>query len=138
MSGAYTVPLFLRGEVITDDLVSFGTRGGGAQFQAPDMARHVDRLPLPSPMEMADLYEMSFDEILDVLEALGDALDFDRNTHLQEAYEAAAAGEPTAAGHAEEQLSDPAAAVLPRQRSRGRRQPGRARLPQRLGAANAQ
>ena len=37
---------------------------------------------------MADLYDVGFDEILDVLEALGDALDFDTNTHLQEAYEA--------------------------------------------------
>ena len=49
MSSAYTVPLFLRGEVITDDLVSFGTRTGAAQFQAPDMARYVDRLPLRQP-----------------------------------------------------------------------------------------
>jgi hypothetical protein len=31
---------------------------------------------------------VSFDEILDVLEALGEALDFDTNPHLQEAYEA--------------------------------------------------
>ena len=94
MSGAYTVPLFLRGEVITDDLVNFGTRSGGAQFQAPDMARHVHRLPLPNPMAMSDLNALSFDEILDVLEALGNALDFDRNTHLQEAYEAALLANP--------------------------------------------
>jgi hypothetical protein len=89
MSSAYTVPLFLRGEVITDDLVSFGTRSGATEFQAPDMARHVHRLPLPSPLAMTDLHELPFDEILDVLEALGKALDFDTNTHLQEAYEAA-------------------------------------------------
>jgi hypothetical protein len=88
VSAAYTVPLFLRGEVITDDLVSFGTRSGAAQFQAPDMSKYVDRLPLKNPGEMADLYALSFDEILDVLEALGDALDFDTNIHLQEAYEA--------------------------------------------------
>ena len=89
MTGAaYTVPLFLRGQVIVDDLVSFGTRDGAAQFQAPDMAKYVERLPLKSPGEMADLYDVGFDEILDVLEALGDALDFDTNTHLQEAYEA--------------------------------------------------
>lgn len=94
MSGAYTVPLFLRGEVITDDLVTFGTRGGDAQFQSPDMARHVHRLPLPSPMAMTDLHKLSFDEILDVLEALGNALDFDHNTHLQEAYEAALLANP--------------------------------------------
>jgi hypothetical protein len=94
MSGAYTVPLFLRGEVITDDLVSFGTRSGGTQFQAPDMARHVHRLPLPNPMAMTDLHKLSFHEILDVLQALGDALDFDSNTHLQEAYEAALLANP--------------------------------------------
>jgi len=94
MSSAYTVPLFLRGEVITDDLVTFGTRTGEAQFQAPDMARHVHRLPLSTPAAMADLHRLPFDEILDVLEALGNALDFDRNTHLQEAYEAALHANP--------------------------------------------
>ena len=85
---AYTVPLFLRGRVITDDLVSFDTRVGAAQFHAPDMGKHVERLPLRSPAEMSDLYALSFGEILDVLEALGDALDFESNAYLQEAYEA--------------------------------------------------
>ncbi|WP_082973651.1 acyl-CoA reductase [Mycobacterium sp. E2327] len=85
---AYTVPLFLRGRVITDDLVGFDTRRGAAQFQAPDMRKYVEQLPLKSPAEMTDLYEVGFDEILDVLQALGDALDFESNAHLQEAYEA--------------------------------------------------
>lgn len=85
---AYTVPLFVRGQIITDDLVSFETRIGASQFQAPDMTKHVERLPLKSPGQMSDLYALSFDEILDVLAALGDALDFETNTHLQEAYEA--------------------------------------------------
>ncbi|WP_081665203.1 acyl-CoA reductase [Mycobacterium sp. UM_CSW] len=85
---AYTVPLFLRGRVITDDLVGFDTRLGAAQFQAPDMRKYVEQLPLKSPAEMTDLYEVGFDEILDVLQALGDALDFESNAHLQEAYEA--------------------------------------------------
>ncbi len=52
------------------------------------MAKYVELLPLKSPGEMSDLYDVSFDEILDVLEALGEALDFDTNAHLQEAYEA--------------------------------------------------
>ena len=86
---SYTVPLFLRGRLITEDLVSFGTRSGAAQFQAPEMSKYVQQLPLKSPAEMADLYELSFDEILDVLEALGDALDLETNSHLQEAFEAA-------------------------------------------------
>jgi hypothetical protein len=94
MSGAYTVPLFLRGEIITDDLVTFGTRSGATQFQAPDMARYVERLPLSTPMAMADLNDVGFDEILDVLEALGNALRFDTNPHLQEAYEAALLANP--------------------------------------------
>ncbi len=94
MSSAYTVPLFLRGEVITDDLVSFGTRSGSAEFRSPDMSRHVARLPLHSPAQMADLYELSFDEILDVLQALGDALVFERNAHLQEAYQASLLANP--------------------------------------------
>jgi acyl-CoA reductase LuxC len=84
----YTVPLFLRGRIITDDLVPFDTRIGASQFQAPDMGKYVEQLPLKSPAEMSDLYEVSFDEILNVLEALGNALDFESNTHLQEAYEA--------------------------------------------------
>ena len=137
MNSAFTVPLFLRGELITDDLVPFGTRTGESQFHAPDMARYVDRLPLATPMAMSDLNDLAFDEILDVLQALGDALDFDRNTHLQEAYEAALSANPLPGGDAEEQLPDPAAAVLARQRSRGRRHPGRARLSQRLGAADS-
>jgi hypothetical protein len=94
VSAAFTVPLFLRGEVITDDLVSFGTRAGGSEFQSPDMSKYVDRLPLASPMQMADLYDISFDEILDVLEAVGDALVFETNTHMQEAYEAALLANP--------------------------------------------
>jgi hypothetical protein len=85
---AYTVPLFLRGQVITDDLVGFDTRIGASRFAAPDVGKYVEQLPLGSPAQMSDLYELSFDEILDVLAALGDALDFESNTHLQEAYEA--------------------------------------------------
>jgi hypothetical protein len=85
---SYTVPLFLRGEVIADDLVAFPTRSGSDEFLAPDMSKYVERLPLKSPADMADLYELSFDEILDVLTALGDALDFECNVHMQEAYHA--------------------------------------------------
>ena len=137
MSSAFTVPLFLRGELITDDLVSFGTRDGGAQFQAPDMARYVDRLPLATPMAMTDLNDLSFDEILDVLEALGDALDFDRNTHLQEAFEAALSANALPA----EMLKNSYQILRPlfsrANVRRDRRHSSRTRLSQRLGATDA-
>ncbi len=84
----FRVPLFLRGEVIEESWVSFGGRYGGASFEAPDPAAHADRLPLGSPLDLADLYEISFDEILDVLEELGRALDFEKNAHVRKAYEA--------------------------------------------------
>src|SRR6202007_2921102 len=41
-----------------------------------------------SPARVRDFCGLALVEILDVLEALGDALNFESNTHLQEAYEA--------------------------------------------------
>jgi hypothetical protein len=89
----FTVPLFIRGRVITDDLIEFDTRLGH-RFEAPDPVKHVHALPLPSPMELADLYTVSFDEILDVLTELGQALAFDKNAHIQEAFEACLVSNP--------------------------------------------
>jgi len=85
---AFRVPLFLRGEVVEDDWVDFGERGGGCSFAAPDPHRWVERLPLATPMDLADLQAVPFAEILDVLDAVGKALDFERNRHVREAYEA--------------------------------------------------
>jgi hypothetical protein len=89
----FTVPLFVRGELITDDLVEFATRLDHS-FQAPDPARHVGALPLRSPADMADLYAVSLDEILDVLSELGEALAFEKNPYIQEAYEACLVSNP--------------------------------------------
>ncbi len=89
----FTVPMFVRGELITDDLVEFATRLDHS-FNAPDPAKHVGALPLRSPSDMADLYEVSFDEILDVLVELGQALAFEKNTYVQEAYEACLVSNP--------------------------------------------
>jgi hypothetical protein len=89
----FTVPLFARGELITDDLVEFATRLGHS-FQAPNVAKHLPALPLRSPADMADLYAVSFDEILDVLEELGNALAFEKNPHIQEAYHACLVSNP--------------------------------------------
>ncbi|WP_319448700.1 MULTISPECIES: acyl-CoA reductase [unclassified Mycobacterium] len=89
----FTVPMFVRGELITDDLVPFATRLEHT-FQAPDPAKHVHRLPLPNPVDLADLYQISFDDILDVLTELGHALAFEKNDYIQEAYEACLVSNP--------------------------------------------
>ena len=54
---------------------------------------------------MSDLLRLELDEILDVLTALGDALDFDRNTHLQEAYEASLVANVLPAAMVQEQAT---------------------------------
>jgi len=91
---AFSIPLFIRGKVIEQDWVEFGGRGGSASFSVPDPQKYVDQLPLASPIDMRDLYEISFEEILDVLEELGKALDFDKNPYMQQAYEAALEAAP--------------------------------------------
>jgi len=85
---AFDVPLFIRGELIQENWVEFGNREGSDSFRAPDIHQYLDRLPLSSPMALADLYEVSFEETLDLLEQLGEALDFETNPYIQEAYEA--------------------------------------------------
>jgi hypothetical protein len=85
----FRVPLFVRGELVEQDWKRYGVRGGAGGFEAPDLAKHVERLPLGSPRALADLYQVSFDEILDVLAELGRALDFEKNAHVQAAYQAA-------------------------------------------------
>jgi len=85
---AFRVPLFLRGEVIEERWKPFGARGGAGGFEAPDAAAYLERIPLGSPLALADLHEISFEEILDVLEALGRALDFEKNAHVRAAFEA--------------------------------------------------
>ena len=87
MSG-FRVPAFLRGELVEEGWTSFGGRHADGGFEAPDPQSYADRLPLANPMAMADLQEVPFEEILDVLEALGRALDFDKNPYMKEAYEA--------------------------------------------------
>ena len=91
---AFNIPLFIRGRVIEEDWVEFGGRSGSAPFSAPDPQKYVDQLPLANPIDMRDLYEISFEEILDVLEELGKALDFDKNPYMPQAYEAALEAAP--------------------------------------------
>ena len=88
-------PLIIRGEIITDHLVEVGGRGGDLTFLTPDAHQYVDRFPLGSPTRLADLYRLTFDDILDYAAELGSRLDLDTNEHLQEACELSYRTAPT-------------------------------------------
>lgn len=75
----------LRGQVIETDLIEFGGRGGDIMFLAPDPHKIASRIPLASPRLMEDLYELSFEQILDYLGELGPRLALKDNAYLQEA-----------------------------------------------------
>lgn len=77
----------IRGKVYASDLVEFGGRGGDITFSAPDPHKLVDQFPLGSPSKLDDLYQLTFDDILDYLEELGSRLNFDTNAYMQEACE---------------------------------------------------
>jgi hypothetical protein len=83
-------PAVVRGEIITDDLVGFGGRGGGLRFRAPDPTSLMPVLPLRDPGRLLDLNQLPFEEIVAYLDELGRALALQRNEHLQEALEQSA------------------------------------------------
>jgi hypothetical protein len=78
------VPFVIRGRVI-DDPVEEHTCGG-LVFRTPDPHALLGELPLSSRVGMADLHEITIDEIVEFLAALGDRLRLDRNPYLQEAF----------------------------------------------------
>ena len=81
------VPIVVRGSLIEGDWTDFGGRSAGVEFRAPDPRLHVDALPLATPMAMADLYDVSFADIVDYLHELGPRLDPETNPFIQQAYE---------------------------------------------------
>jgi hypothetical protein len=85
--GKIIAPAVIRGQVITDDLVPFGGRGGEMEFLSPDPDTIIGRLPLRDPGAMRALYTLTINEIIDYLVALGEALDVASNGHMQEALE---------------------------------------------------
>jgi hypothetical protein len=82
-----TAPAAIRGQLISDDLVAFGGRGGAAQFKSPDPAKIVGRLPLRDPGELRALYALKIEEIIDYLVELGEVLELSKNEFMQEALE---------------------------------------------------
>lgn len=88
-------PMIIRGQVITDNLIEVGGRGGDLCFLTPDASRYLDQLPLGNPARLADLYTLSFDDILDYIVQLGERLALDKNQYLQEACELSYLTAPT-------------------------------------------
>jgi hypothetical protein len=80
-------PAVIRGQVIAEDLIGFGGRGGEMEFLSPDPMTLLDRLPLRDPGQMRRLYTLTIDDIIDYLVELGQALDLAHNGFLQEALE---------------------------------------------------
>lgn len=82
----FQVPLIIRGRVVESDWIEYRGRRGDVGFVSPDVRKYVDELPLPRPSQLADLYDLRFDDILAYLSELGTRLDFESNEHLQHAY----------------------------------------------------
>ncbi|MCY4426402.1 MAG: hypothetical protein OXC05_05160 [Halieaceae bacterium] len=84
-------PMVIRGKIIEENLIEFGGRAQGFVFRSPDPHAYVEEIGLTSPDALADLYQLSFTDILDYLEELGQRLVLEDNQHLQQAFEAACA-----------------------------------------------
>jgi len=82
----FRVPLVIRGEVIEEDAVSHGGRGGGISFTAPDVAAYLGKLALSTPSSMSDLYALRMEEIFEFLSELGHRLPPSRNPWMEEAF----------------------------------------------------
>ncbi len=87
MSDNPVVPLIIRGQIFTDNLVPMGGRGGDLTFLTPDVNQYLDRLPLYDPCALDNLDSISYEEILDYFVSLGQRLDIKTNRHMQQAYE---------------------------------------------------
>jgi Acyl-CoA reductase (LuxC) len=81
----YRAPLIIRGRIIDEADVEYGGRNPETRFRTADVRKYAGQLPLATPSSLADLYSVSFDEIVDYLAELGRRLRFDTNEHLQEA-----------------------------------------------------
>jgi hypothetical protein len=87
MSKPINAPLVIRGKVIDQCDVAFGGRRDGVGFFAPDVSAHVNDLTLSAPSKMADLYDLSFEDIVDYLVELGERLPLSKNPYIEEAFE---------------------------------------------------
>ena len=78
-------PLIIRGQRIAENLIEVSGRGEEITFLTPDARKYANQIGLSNPGAMAELYDLSFEDILDYLEKVGEALDISTNIHLQRA-----------------------------------------------------
>jgi hypothetical protein len=78
------VPFVIRGRVIEEFEVEH--RSGGIVFRTPDPHEHLTDIPLRSRTGMSDLHDVTIDEIIDFLGALGERLNLRDNVYLQECF----------------------------------------------------
>lgn len=83
-----TIPLIIRGKVITDNLLAFGQHQGGHLFYAPDIKDYLSDLVMKDPLQMQDLYQqLSLGDVIDDLVRLGKRLHLEENPHMMTACE---------------------------------------------------
>jgi hypothetical protein len=83
----FTVPLVLRGQVHTDNLVRHKTRRADIWFETPDVIPFVRRGLTTLASDLEDLATVDFDEIVQLLDELGKHLTLEDNPHFAEAFE---------------------------------------------------
>ena len=80
------IPLIIRGQIIETDMEQFNARADGVAFRAPDLTKHLAKLPT-SAQSLGDLYAIGLDNIIDFMAEVAARLDFDTNAHLKAAYD---------------------------------------------------
>ncbi len=84
----YTIPLLIRGKLITSDMISFEGRRGELGFETPDVSKFLNEIPLKNPTLLADLYQqLTFADVVDYLDQLAKRLSLADNAYMQEAFE---------------------------------------------------
>jgi hypothetical protein len=85
-----TIPIkfVIRGEVIESSDVVYTSRDGSMSFSSPSPIKYLDKIILRDPSSLInDFSGITVQEIIDFLVETGEALDFDKNTLMQEACE---------------------------------------------------
>ena len=99
------VPLIIRGQIITDNLIVHEGRGGGLSFRTPDANKYLDELPLRNHGDLKDMQALTTHEIIDFLVGFGEQLDLTKNKYLQQALELSYETAPTTRPIVEDEYS---------------------------------